>query len=148
MATINQLRSRLTALNVKDVSYHSVEETKEVIEEIQREQMYSGFLSTGLQTSPLHGRYPGYADYTIAVKRAKGQVFDRVTLKDEGQFYAGIKTSVTAESFKTISTDIKSLSLTSYYGEDIFGLNKESKSEYAGKLRPVFIKNVKEKLKL
>lgn len=142
MATVNQLRSRLTALNVKDVSYHSVEETREVIAEIQKEQMFQGLNAQGKKI----GRYRSnkYA-------RAKNEMnplpgLGIPDLKLTGAFYRGFETKVTPESFNTISTDEKNAELTEKY--DPFGLNKESKSEYAGKLRPVFIKNVKEKLKL
>ena len=142
MATVNQLRSKLTALNVKDVSFHSVEETKEVIAEVQKEQMFQGLNAKGKKI----GRYRSnkYA-------RAKNEMnplpgLGIPDLKLTGAFYAKVETEVTQEAFRSFSTDEKNDELTSKY--DPFGLNKESKSEYAGKLRPVFIKNVKEELRL
>lgn len=142
MSTINQLRSRLTALNVKEVGYQSVEETKEVIAEIQREQMFQGLNAEGKKI----GRYRNnkYA-------RAKNEMnplpgLGIPDLKLTGAFYRGFETKVTPETFSTSSTDEKNDELTAKY--DPFGLNKESKVDYAEKLRPVFVKNVKEKLKL
>jgi hypothetical protein len=67
-------------------------------------------------------------------------------LKLTGAFYRGFQTKVTPEAFSTSSTDEKNDALTAKY--DPFGLDQESKSEYIEKLRPVFVKNVKGKLKL
>ena len=142
MATVNQLRSRLTALNVKDVSFRSVEETKEVITEIQRQQMFQGLNAEGKKI----GRYRSnkYARVKNEMNPLPGLGIP--DLKLTGAFYAKMETDVTPEVFKSFSTDEKNAELTAKY--DPFGLNKESKSKYAGKLRPVFIKNVKENLKL
>lgn len=142
MSTINELRSRLTALNVKEVSYESVVETKELITEIQREQMFQGLNAEGKKI----GRYRSnkYA-------RAKNEMnplpgLGIPDLKLTGAFYRGFETKVTPEIFSTSSTDEKNDELTAKY--DPFGLDKDSKSEYTEKLRPVLVKNVKEKLKL
>ena len=133
---------RMNALNVQEVSFNSVVETKEIITEIQREQMFQGLNGQGKKI----GRYRNnkYA-------RAKNEMnplpgLGIPDLKLTGAFYAGFKTDVTPETFSTSSIDKKNAALTEKY--DPFGLDKESKSEYAGKLRPVFVKNVKEKLML
>jgi hypothetical protein len=140
MATVNAMIGRMKALDVKAVSFNSVVETKETITEIQKEQMYQGFNGSGKKI----GRYRSYK-----YARAKNSMnplpgLGVPDLKLTGAFYSGFKTEVTPETFKTTSTDPKNDELTAKY--DPFGLDKESKAEYAVKLKPVLVKNVKEKL--
>lgn len=140
MTTVNDMISRLKTLDVKQVSYQSVVETKETITEIQKEQMYQGFNGEGKKI----GRYR-----SLKYARAKNEMnplpgLGVPDLKLTGSFYAGFKTEVTPETFSTSSTDEKNDELTAKY--DPFGLDKESKSDYAEKLRPVLVKNVREKL--
>jgi hypothetical protein len=142
MATVNDMIKRMQSLNVKEVSYESVVETKETITEIQKDQMYHGLDGQGKKIR----RYR-----SVKYARAKNEMnplpgLGTPDLKLTGAFYRYFQTKVTPEAFSTSSTDEKNDALTAKY--DPFGLDKESKSEYAGKLRPVLVKNVKEKLML
>jgi hypothetical protein len=142
MTTVNDMISRMKALNIKDTAFHSVEDTKGVITEIQKEQMFKGLNAEGKRI----GRYRSikYALAKNSMNPLPG--LGVPDLKLTGAFYRGFQTKVTPETFSTSSTDEKNDALTAKY--DPFGLDTESKSEYVEKLRPVFVKNVKEKLML
>ena len=79
-----------------------------------------------------------YALYTIQEKMRKGQPYDRVTLKDTGDFYNGFYISFVADSgnpltkpapskagFFITSDDWKTKMLEGRWGRDIFGLTNE-----------------------
>lgn len=142
MTTVDDMIGRIRTLNVKEVSYESVVESKDEITDIQREQMYKGLNAEGKKI----GRYRNakYARVKNEMNPLPG--IGIPDLKLTGAFYSGFTTDVTPESFSTFSTDEKNSELIVKY--DPFGLDKESESEYADKLRPVLVKNVKEKLKL
>lgn len=142
MITVNNLLGRLKTVDVKDISFQSVSETKEVITDIQREQMFQGLNSKGNQIG-------SYASYDYAVEKNDMNPlpgFGIPDLKLTGAFYAGFGTEVTPEEFSTSSSDEKNADLTAKYNP--FGLNKLSKTDYADKLRPVLVKNVRNKLSL
>lgn len=61
----------------------SIEDTAADFGKLNTEQMYEGQLSTGAAI------LPHYSANTVAIKKRKGQPYDRVTLKDTGDFYRG-----------------------------------------------------------
>lgn len=138
--TINKFISNITSLDVKELSFISVSETKDYITDIQRDQMFKGLNAEGNRI----GRYRNnkYARAKFSMNPIPGLGIP--DLKLTGAFYAGFKTIVTQDIFSTSSIDSKNEALTQKY--DPFGLDTDSKVEYAIKLRPVFIKNIKEKL--
>lgn len=73
---------------------------------------------------------PEYTPFTKMIKRHKGQPTDRVTLKDEGNFYRGFY--VKSQKFPVIfdSRDSKTGELVFKYGKEIFGLSERSKEEF------------------
>lgn len=137
MATVNQMIKRISAINVGVEAYKSVRETKEVIGDVQKEQMQKGFRQDGKKI----GRYASkkYASAKFGQNSRAGLGF--VDLKLTGAFYSGFITTVTPEAFKTFSLDDKNGKLTVKYNP--FGLNEESKKDYSVKLRPVFITSIK-----
>jgi hypothetical protein len=142
MVTVSTIRRRLKALSVKDEAFKSVSETKEVITEKQKEQMLQGLNREG-------GTLGYYKVYEYAQKKFELNPrpgFGVVDLKMKGNFFDGMETNVFPNTFSTQSTDEKNLRLIKKY--DPFGLNDESKKEYLQTLRPVFLKSVREKLKL
>ena len=70
-----------------------------------------------------------YSTRTIIYKSDKGQPIDRVTLKDDGDFYQGFILKVTNSGITITSTDSKTGKLVKVWGRDIFGLNKENMNE-------------------
>lgn len=92
------------------------------------EQLYDGEYTNGNQISP------AYTPTTIKIKTAKRQPADRVTLKDTGAFYEGIKSNVNISSKSVVidSTDSKTTDLKVKYqsgSDEIFGLSTDSKNE-------------------
>lgn len=68
-----------------------------------------------------------YKPFTIAIKRSKGEIYNRTTLLDTGDFYKGFKIKYNGLSnpFNIFSTDSKSSDLVEKYG-DIFGLTEQN----------------------
>lgn len=73
--------------------------------------------------------YRPYSPYTISYKKAVGQPYDRVTLRDEGDFYRGFYIEADDRMFYISSTDDKTDKLTKKYTNYIFGLTDENKAE-------------------
>lgn len=140
LTTANDMIKRFSSLDIKNESFNAVSETKETITEIQKEQMFHGLNAEGKRI----GRYRNskYARAKNDMNPLPG--LGVPDLKLRGGFYAGFKTEVEPEVFRSFSTDEKNDELTAKY--DPFGLNKESKSEYAEKLKPVLVKNIRQKL--
>jgi hypothetical protein len=73
---------------------------------------------------------PEYAPLTVEIKQAKGQPSDRVTLRDEGDFYAGIVARVRGEAVELVGTDPKTQELQQKYGNNIIGLSDQAVDEF------------------
>lgn len=73
--------------------------------------------------------YRPYSPYTISYKKEVGQPHDRVTLRDEGDFYRGFFIEADDTMFYISSTDEKTDNLTKKYTNYIFGLTDENKAE-------------------
>lgn len=123
--TLHEMQRRLDRFEILQEVRETIEETAETIADFNRKQLFAGIRSTGKEIKP------DYAPYTILIKDQKGQPTDRVTLKDEGDFYEGIFVSSGSETFDIYSSDEKTEALIGKYGEKILGLTKENKSEYA-----------------
>lgn len=85
-------------------------------------QMLSGIDSNGEFITP------EYTERTVEIKKAKGQPYDRVTLRDEGDFHRSMFMEGSSFPATFNSTDYKTPFLEDKYGE-FFGLTKESKSD-------------------
>jgi hypothetical protein len=72
-----------------------------------------------------------YAAFTIAVKQAKGQPTNRVTLRDEGDFHASFKLEFYDTYCTIVATDEKTEALMLRYGHQILNLTDENVSELA-----------------
>jgi hypothetical protein len=144
--TINSLLTRVQALDTNKVSVEAIAETSPQRVELNREQLGSGLRSDGSDI------LPSYSDYTIQIKKMKGQETRFVNLKDTGDFWAAIKSDVSGQVITTESTDWKNEKLKKKYETSkgkLFGLNKDSKIEYIDKdLRPVFNQKIEEKIGL
>ncbi len=114
-ATVERLR---TSINPSIRT--SVDQNKNVIKKMQTdEQMFSGINASGNAITP------DYAKSTINYKKRKGQPFDRVTLKDSGDFYDSIEIEARTDDF-VISTQITySVYLVAKYAE-ILGITDKN----------------------
>lgn len=97
--------------------------TEATIIDMNVEQQLAGKDSDGLPIDP------PYAELTIALKKIKGQPFDRVTLEDEGDFHAAVTIQWRSNDMFIFSKDEKNDKLTKKYGWQIFGLNDKNLAE-------------------
>ena len=116
-----------------------------IVKMITQEQLYdSGIEGRGIEISS----YSPYKPRTIKYKIRKGQPYDRVTLKDTGEFYASLHVEFDDEGFYVTSTDDKSQFLLKKYGKTIFRLTDENLKillhEY---IRPSLKQKMKEYIK-
>ena len=125
--------------NIDPTIEKTVQNNENFIIKMNTEQMYKGELSTGKEIRP------SYAPATIAYKKRKGQPFDRVTLRDTGQFYKKLKVIARYKDF-VIDTSLSGARPYGFlmkgkrsYGEDILGLNDKNKKELVNKklLKPL-----------
>ena len=72
---------------------------------------------------------PDYSPSTVLAKKLKGQISDHVTLRDEGDFQRSMFADTGKFPVTLDSQDYKTTKLVKKYGEEIFGLTKESKAE-------------------
>jgi len=113
-------------LNIKVQAFDVLKELEIIIKTIEPEiidsntaQLYSGIKSTGESLGE-------YRPETVKYKKEKGQPYDRVTLKDEGDFYSGFYIQLRNGNFEVDSKDSKTDKLATKYSEDIFGLTTEN----------------------
>lgn len=93
-----------------------------------------------------------YTQFTIEEKKKKGQPFDRVTLRDTGEFHESWEITVTQQADLIFDADDEKqdTSLFEKYGIDILGLTEESlevlidvvKEEFIILLKSIIIKNL------
>lgn len=83
------------------------------------QQLYLGIDSKGESLGE-------YSDSTIAYKKRKNQVVDRVTLKDTGDFYSDFDIIPQEDGFLITNVNEKALILIDKYGNNIFGLVDEN----------------------
>ncbi len=93
--------------------------------ELNQEQLYEqGADSKGKQLEP-------YSFATMNIKKKKGQVFNRTTLKDTGKFYKSFRIIVRSDGFIIDAEGEKEDSnLFERYGIDILGLNEVNSFQF------------------
>jgi len=101
-----------------------VDANRHVLEDANTAQLAQGKDADGQDITP------EYAPLTRAIKQLKGQPVDRVTLRDEGDFYSGIVADVRSGEVEMVGTDVKTPGLTGKYGEDILGLSDAALEEF------------------
>ncbi len=135
-----QMLSLIKSVNIRDEIHTALENTKEYALNYQAQQMFEGKRSTGGDIKPR------YSTLTVKIKREKGQVTDRVTLRDTGYFYHSLYFVVKPESFEFKSSDKKQWDIIDKYGVWVFGLNPTYRKLYVEEiLRYEYINNIKNK---
>ena len=114
--------NKLTAINVPQVLRTVLRPSLGLIEELQRKQLFAGIDSFGKPITPK------YTKNTIGRKKRKRppQPTDRVTLKDTGKFYKGLKAEIKDNKIDVIGQDPKTQELEDKYEEEnpILGLTE------------------------
>lgn len=70
--------------------------------------------------------YMPYSQLTISIKRLKGQPYDRVTLRDTGEFHSSFYIEYNDDFFEIKAADEKTDDLIKRYGRYILGLTDEN----------------------
>lgn len=131
MGVIDNLRQKVETFNEGLTSGEYIQEiildNEAFITDMNaQEQLYEqGVNRLGVSISD----YAPYSPTTIAIKRAKGQPTNRVTLRDEGDFEASFFIEADREKFTIKASDWKTEELTKKYGSQILGLTQENKAE-------------------
>lgn len=88
---------------------------------------------------------PDYTPFTKRIKAEKGQPFDRMTLKDTGDFYEGffVKIDSTSKTVVFSSKDEKTVELTTRYGRLVFGLSSQNKPVVQNRLKLFILGKIK-----
>lgn len=90
---------------------------------------------------------PPYAISTIKKKIKKGQPYDRVTLKDTGEFYDSLHVEFDSEGFRVLSNDEKAKYLIARYGKAILRIDDEDFTRFIRfVIRPILKEKLKEKI--
>ena len=115
-----------------------------IVQMVSQEQLYEeGIEGRGIEIMS----YQPYTARTIKIKQKKGQPYDRVTLKDTGEFYSSLHVEFDDEGFYVTSTDDKAKYLLAKYGKTIFRLTNENFSELLRNyIRPSLAEKIKERL--
>lgn len=142
MGTVWDLMKRLEKIKIMEIAAQTMEDTRSDFIEWQKEQLYTGKTRTGAKIKPK------YRMRTVRYKIKKGQPYDRVTLKDRGDFYNAIFVDVREVTYVVDSHDWKSYKLQAKYSENIFLLGGVYLRGYRQDFYPVFIQNIKKELKL
>ena len=109
---------------------------------LNRGQLFNGKDSNGDEMSP------SYADSTIERKRRKGSPYDRVTLKDEGDYHESLEIDFGPSSFLMGSQDTKAIYLERRYGVHVYGLTPQSIDELAKEVEPDLIGELKKRIQI
>lgn len=116
--TIFELYDRVKAFDLQAELDKVIEASEAEIVDANTSQLMNGIDSTGKSLGEYKSK--SYADYKL-MKNPKGVV----DLKNEGDFHSGFFID---DKHRLDSKDSKTGKLTSWYGEDIFGLTKENMS--------------------
>lgn len=126
--TIKNLTNRLRKYReILDEELRSeiLEHSDIIIDMIVNEQLYEqGINGQGVSIMS----YMPYTISTVKIKRKKGQPYNRVTLRDKGDFYNSLHVKFDDYGFYVTSTDEKAPELLAKYGKTIFRLTNENLS--------------------
>lgn len=89
---------------------------------------------------------PPYTEGTKAIKRAKGQPTNRVTLRDTGDFHESVFVDAEEKALRFGADDPKAEKLYKKYGPDVIGLTAENIKRAGALLVPGLIRGIKKRL--
>lgn len=119
--TLEELYTAIENLDLEILILESVYELEERLVQYNTDQLFAGKRADGTFL-------PDYSERSVFLGKPEGPI----RLYDEGDFYRGFYV-VRTGSFPIIlsSTDEKTFELITRYGEEIFGLDKESLEEFS-----------------
>ena len=145
--TIAELRRRYHAINIEMLISDAFDSASEQIEQLNREQLEKGLLSTG-------GQIGDYGGYYREVRGEMGLQVDYVDLKVTGKFHNSIYVKREGNEYEIFSSDTVSKEHALIYGgngvrkggfgEEIFGLTDENKLTVKGLTRDTLIEIIEQ----
>lgn len=138
---LHQILDRAIKVNIDDIMFNILKQEDDVIELIielnTEEQLFQGVDGKGRELADIGGTY---APITVAIKRTENQPFDRVTLKDTGDFYKSFYVVPLKDGFEIVADTIKDgQNLEDRWGNEIIGLNELSIEQLQAFLVPLVI---------
>lgn len=134
--TLSALSRALSSIDIIDETAKAMGETSEIAVQLNRDQMFAGIRSDGSEITPK------YRPLTQFLKSREGRPFDRVTLNDTGSFYRLTFLRITGNEYELDSTDDKSAKLKTKYGDKIFGLTPQSKTQWLPSVQSVMVRSI------
>lgn len=104
------------------------------------DQLYQGFDSNGQSIKP------PYRPKTVRKKKRKGDPYDRVTLRDEGDFHASFFVIYGGDEFELSAKDAKKVWLERRYGSAIYGLTDDNVERLRNLIREPLIDELKKRI--
>lgn len=136
MSTIVAIYKRFQKFDVAEAAVKSIDDTKEMLANINVEQMSQGQKSDG-------SFMPDYSERSVT---EFGKPDGPIRLYDTGAFYQGYRVTVEGEKIVITSSDEKTDMLFKRYAtktSNLFGLNQQFRREYINEvLKKAFRKNV------
>lgn len=125
-AHINGMVSAVQGLSnlIEGWTKEACEARRDDIVQLNRDRLWKGLSHEGYEI------WPSYAYSTIKYKQRRGAPFDRVTLRDYGDFYRTLAVVFTAKEFHVTSGDPdfdKVEWLQMHYGNQIYGFTEEDR---------------------
>lgn len=107
--------------NLEAQAYKLIAEIQDrILDFVREEQLYKkGIDGKGVRLEP-------YSPYTIALKKFKGEVYNRTTLLDTGDFYDNMYVHARDRMYFVESSDHKSEMLKEKYGDSIMVLTDKN----------------------
>lgn len=138
MATIKQVSDLVSNFEQyqEKIMVDCINETSELILDANRDQMMLGL---DKERSEI---LPEYTTMTVSIKKEKGQPYDRVTLKDTGEFHRQMFMKIEGNSIFIDSKDEKTDELLEKYDrgkETIFGIPQQKKQDINQSIMDKFI---------
>lgn len=137
---IEELKRRFQNIPIESIMAKIAKRNKATIEDANIKQMDAGKNVFGTDIEP------EYSPFTVKLKKAMGQTFDHVTLKNKGDFHEGTEANILSNGIEMVNKDSKWGKITDKYGK-VIGLNDDAKQEVIDEVfRPELPEEVKEYL--
>lgn len=144
MELLKILCESIIKLNIDDILFE-IYEKPEFQQLVGNTNIFDQLFKKGIDSN---GNSLGqYAESTIKRKKIKGQPYDRVTLKDMGEFYSTWDIIPQEDGFIITADGRKgSIDLLQKYGNDVLGLTDENLQVIIQLVQDEIIKSIQEKL--
>lgn len=144
MAYTEDFFEAIESINISDLAAQSIDDTKENIKDLQRDQLLHGLRGDGKKIGKYRSRK--YAAAKNAMNPLAG--LGNVDLKLTGAVHGDLFVDVREDEYVIDSADSKMGKLIEKYGDPL-GLAQENEQKYIDEtLEEAFIKNVEDKMGL